>query len=123
MIFYIIKATIRPGHLDAFTAANAELMDFITTNEPHYAAYSFMNDDRTEVTYVNVFDDAEAMAMHQRLIADEGILDDLAPTFDTTSREIYGLLTPDLVQKAAGADGVFSGASAGTFDRHISTGD
>ena len=121
MVFYIVKANIKPGQLEAFTAANRATLAFISEHEPRYASYSFLNEDQTSVTWINAFDGPAAMARHFELAPEIEALGALMQTIEITDRQVFGALTPALATKLQGVGGVLVGASAGTRDRRIST--
>lgn len=91
-------------------------------NEPAYASFAYLTDDETQVTFMNVFSDPEAMADHFALVGEIDGLARLMGTIEITGRQVYGDLTPALVEKVTGADGTMDGALSGTFDRQVIVG-
>ncbi len=70
-LIFINTYPIKEGKLEDYKEATPEWFEFIETNHPrllHFASY--VNEDGTEVTTVQVHPDADSMDLQMRLIAD-----------------------------------------------------
>ena len=67
--FIVIRTfTIKEGKLEAFKQFLRELFKFIETNEPRLLAINaYVNEDGTEVTFIQVHPDAASMELHEKV--------------------------------------------------------
>jgi len=119
MIFYNIYATIKPDRLADLKDGIAQVFNFAEENEPAYAAFASIDPDEKEITFFNVFSDAEAMRTHYGLIPTIPGFAQIVASMDITRREIFGSLAPDLQAQAAGADLTCHETTLGISNRKI----
>ena len=67
--FIVIRTfTIKEGKLEGFKQFLRELFKFIETNEPRLLAINaYVNEDGTEVTFIQVHPDAASMELHEKV--------------------------------------------------------
>jgi hypothetical protein len=105
---FIFVATnkIRDGKLPAERQRVPGWVDYLATNEPRLIAFhEYVNDDGTEVEYVQIHPDAEAFEYHLQVVARSGR--PYTETLEgTISIRIYGTPTPAILDmlRTAGAD-------------------
>ena len=90
--FIVIRTfTIKEGKLEAFKQFLRELFKFIETNEPRLlASNAYVNEDGTEVTFVQIHPDAASMEHHEK-VAHEHTERGRREFLDaTTSLQVYG---------------------------------
>ena len=88
---FIATHRIRPGRLDAFSAAWRDLVGFVEASEPRLIAFNlYANEEGTEVTAVHVHPDVESMLFHMA-VARERIRDAYVDDLESTvSVQIFG---------------------------------
>jgi hypothetical protein len=87
---FISQSKIKEGRLDDFKRGLREMAEFIEANEPRVIAFeAYLNDDRTEVTGVQIHPDADSMAFHMET-AFEKIME-FDQYLDTQSVDVYGV--------------------------------
>jgi hypothetical protein len=118
---FVTTHTINAGLLDEYEAQHGPFIDFVRENEPRLIDFqAFMDEDRTEVTFLFVFPDAEAADAHMQ-VAREKIGQGLEVT-RTARLETYGTPGPVLGQvlranAEAGVPVSIKGAWRGGFQR------
>jgi quinol monooxygenase YgiN len=94
---FVTTHTINDGKLDDYLEQNREFVEFLEANEPGLQEFHvYMNDRRTQVTFLFVFPDAEAADVHMQ-VASEKIGRGLKIT-ETARLEVYGTPGPVLQQ-------------------------
>ncbi len=94
---------IREGRLDEFTALTEQYLQFVEAHEPDMLAhYAYLDEDRTEVSLVQVHPAAASAERHMQ-VAGELIGRGIALTEGTTRIEVYGRPGP-IVGKAVEAN-------------------
>src|SRR5258708_40193953 len=69
-LIFIATNRLKEGRFDAERQRVPELVRFIEANEPRLIAFNeYVNDDRTEVTVVQVHPDAASMEYHMGVVA------------------------------------------------------
>ena len=100
--FIVIRTfTIKEGKLEAFKQFLRELFKFIETNEPRLlASNAYVNEDGTEVTFVQIHPDAASMEHHEK-VAHEHTERGRREFLDaTTSLQVYGKPSNVLLERA-----------------------
>lgn len=118
---FITTHAINDGAAEAYEAQHGAFADFVNANEPDLLSFqAWMSDDRTEVTFIFVFPDAEAADRHMEIARDK-IGQGLEIT-RTARLETYGTPGPVLGQvlamnAQAGVPVSIKGTWRGGFDR------
>ena len=98
--FIVIRTfTIKEGKLEGFKQFLNELFNFIETNEPRLLAINaYVNEDGTEVTFIQVHPDAASMELHEK-VTHEYTKQARREFLDaTTSLQVYGKLSDILLE-------------------------
>ncbi len=119
MIFSNICATIKPGQVADLKEGIAQVLDFAQENEPGYAVFANIDADEKEITFFNVFSDAETMQTHYAQISVIPGFGQIVASMDIIRREIFGDLTPDLQAQAAGENLTHRETTFGMNNRKI----
>jgi hypothetical protein len=119
---FINTATIHEGKLEGWVKSFAEFSEFVEENEPrllHFATY--ISEEGTEATILQIHPDAESMAFHMQLVADHMTGSAEYLDFSQMRIQVYG--TPNepvlaQIRKLAGSGVPVAVASPhGGFDR------
>ncbi|MGH3367611.1 MAG: hypothetical protein ACRDOY_10445 [Nocardioidaceae bacterium] len=96
---FITTHKLQEGQLDEFTAMTERYTQFIEANEPNLMGhFTYLNEDRTEASLVQVHTDAASADRHMQVAA-ELIGQGVGHTDGNVRIEVYGTPGP-LVQKA-----------------------
>jgi hypothetical protein len=90
---------LRDGKFDAERQRLPELSRFIEANEPRLIAFNeFANEDRSEVTVVQIHPDAASMELHIGVVGDRA-RDAYAQTLEaTTGIQVFGTPTGNILR-------------------------
>ncbi len=96
---FIATNRLRDGSFDAERQRVPGLSDFIEANEPRLIAFNeYGNDDRSEVTVVQVHPDAASLEYHMGIIGDRA-RDAYAQTLQATTRiQVFGTPTANILR-------------------------
>lgn len=97
---FVSTAAIKEGQLKAYKQRFAETAELVEANESrllHFATY--VNDEGTEETTVQVHSDAESMASHMRLVAKHIQAAREVLDFTTLHIEVYGTPTDAVLEQ------------------------
>ena len=68
-LIFISTSTIKEGKLEGYEAYTREIVELVQANEPRLFAYStYLSEDRTKATTVQIHPDAESMMFHMQLM-------------------------------------------------------
>jgi hypothetical protein len=117
-LIFIATNRLKPGALAAERERVPELAAYHKDQEPRLIAYNEnANDDRTEVTVVQVHPDAESRAVHLDVVRERAARA-YAETLDaTTSIQVYGAADPAMLAALRAQTG--SGTSLSTKTLHV----
>ena len=105
---FITTHRIKPGRLDELAAATREYNDFIEANEPLVHAHvAYTDEDRGEISLVQVHPDAESADNHLRLAGEH--IGRAADLVETVAITVYG--EPGPAVSAALAHNAAAGAA------------
>jgi len=86
---FITTHRIRPGQLERFKALNAEYLALVEDKEPRMRAHcTYLSDDGTEVSLVQIHPDADSAEHHLEIVAPR--LADAAELVDNVAIEVFG---------------------------------
>jgi hypothetical protein len=109
-LVFVETFTIRPGRLDDFGRAAAEIVEFVAANEPQLLAYGiYVSEDGTEGTVLHVHPDYESVKRHGTVIA--AVVGRLVELTETPTLEIYGPLAEHRLAQIRGAMQAFGSVS------------
>jgi hypothetical protein len=115
---FIATNRLRDGSFDAERQRVPGLSDFIEANEPRLIAFNeYGNDDRSEVTVVQVHPDAASLEYHMGIIGDRA-RDAYAQTLQATTRiQVFGTPTPNILRMLEQQAG--SGVPLSIYPHHL----
>ena len=89
---------LKEGKFEDFKANSAALVDVVESNEPRIIAFNiYANEERDEVSVVQVHPDAESMTLHMQVVR-QHISDAYAESLDaTTNMMVYGEPNDDVL--------------------------
>ena len=109
-IVFISTHKIKEGQLHEFKKHSRRVAESIEAEKPGTVVFlAYLNEDRTEVSTVHVFPDAESMEFHMEGLADR--TKEAAEFVEFRRLEVYG--TPsdkvqEIMQRATGSGGSFT---------------
>jgi hypothetical protein len=117
VFIFIATNRVREGKFEAEKKRVPGWIDYIAANEPRLIAFhEFVNDDGTEVEYVQVHPDTDSFEHHLGVVEQSGRT--YAETLDgTTSIRIYGTPTPAILEMLGQATG--AGVPVTIFPEHL----
>jgi hypothetical protein len=96
---FIATNRLKEGKLEAERKRVPGLVEFIEQNEPRLIAFNeYVNDDRTEVSVVQVHRDAESMEFHMQTVAERATRAYAETLEATTSIQVYGTPSDAVLQ-------------------------
>lgn len=120
-IVLISHSKVRKGKLEAFRALSREVFAFMEAEKPGTVLhYGYLNEEETEIHFVHVFPDADAMDAHMVGAADRG---GRANEFiETYEFEVYGTPSEETLERLRQAPGVDVTVSSVGFGGYIRLG-
>jgi hypothetical protein len=96
---FIATNRLKPGAYEAERRRVPGLVEFIREGEPRLLAFNeYVNDDRTEVTVVQVHPDAASMELHMGVVR-ERAAEAYAETLDSTTQvQVFGTPSDAVVE-------------------------
>jgi hypothetical protein len=86
---FVTTHRIKPGGLERFTAMHDEYVDFVERHEPRMLGhFTYLSDDGTEVSLVQIHADPESAEHHLQLVAPR--LASIGDVVENTAIEVYG---------------------------------
>ena len=118
-IVFISHSTLKEGNLEAFRELSEEVFSVMEAEKPGTVLhYGYVNEEETEIHFVHVFPDADAMDAHMVGAADRvGKANEFIETF---AFEIYGTPSEEtlaMLRQAPGVDVVMSPVGFGGYIR------
>jgi quinol monooxygenase YgiN len=105
-IVFISHSALKEGKLEAFRELSEGVFSGMEAEDPRTVLhYGYVNEEATEIHFVHVFPDAEAMDVHMLGAAERGAR--AAEFIDTFAFEIYGTPSEEtltMLQQAPGVD-------------------
>lgn len=90
---FITTHRIKPDRQEQFAALHAEYVRLVEADEPRILGhFSYLNEDGTEVSLVQIHPDAESADQHLELVAPR--LASATDVVDNTAIEVYGAPGP-----------------------------
>jgi hypothetical protein len=104
---FIATNRLRPGKLEDERARVPGLVEFVEANEPRLIAFNeYASEDGTEVAVLQVHPDGDSMTSHMELIAERASRAYAETVEATTSIQVFGTPSDDVVdmlRRQAGA--------------------
>jgi hypothetical protein len=100
---YLNTTGVKQGQLEGWLKYFAEFAEFIEANEPrllHFGTY--VNEEGTEQTIVQVHPDPESMAFHMGLLAEHASAAGDYLDFSTARSQVYGEPDPAVLEQIRG---------------------
>jgi hypothetical protein len=96
---FIATNRLKPGKLADERKRVPDLVDFVAANEPRLLAFNeYANEDGSEVAVVQIHPDADSMAFHMGVIAERAAAAYAETVEATTSIQVFGLPTTDVLE-------------------------
>ena len=103
-IVFIGTHKIKPGKFDGFKERNREVARLLDADKPGTVAFlTYVNEDRSEVSFVHVFPDAKAMEAHMEGASDRA--KGAAEFLEFDRLEVWGRPSDTVVQTMKQASG------------------
>lgn len=88
---FVTRHRIKEGKLEELRELNQEFVEFVEANEPRLLAYyTYVNEDATELSIVQVHEDAASFAQHMQVAAER--IHGAIRLVDNDSIQIFGPL-------------------------------
>lgn len=118
-VVFISHATVKAGMLDSLRGRSLEMFHVLQAQKPGTVLhYGYTNDDESELSFVHVFPDADAMDAHFEGAGDRA---ESAADYITTYRfEVYGNASAEalgMLEQAPGVDLVVRPGGFGGYMR------
>ena len=120
MIIFMVEANVKAGLAGVLQTQLEKTTANIAQNEPDYGLYTYFNDDKTIVTFINMASDSDALANHfaQAKNDPEG-QKQLNSCIEITSMKLFGQLTPEVELMVSNMPLKHFVPDSGTFDRTL----
>ena len=87
---------IKPGKLDEYKRLSERCMEIVRTKDSGTLQYDiFVNDDRSEIVFVERYKDSQALIDHFAHLGDE-LLQAIMATTESVAGEVLGEVSPEL---------------------------
>jgi hypothetical protein len=115
---FIATNRLKPGAYEAERRRVPGLVDFIEAGEPQLLAFNeYVNEERTEVTVVQVHPDAASMELHMGVVGERAARA-YAETLDTTTQvQVFGAPSDAVLQMLRAQAG--AGVSLSVHAEHL----
>jgi hypothetical protein len=115
---FIATNRLRDGRFDAEQQRVQGLSRFIEANEPRLVAFNeYVNDDRSEVTVVQIHPDAASLEFHMGIVSDRA-REAYAQTLEaTTGIQVFGTPTENILRMLQQQAG--SGVPLSIYPHHL----
>jgi hypothetical protein len=117
-LIFIATNALRPGALEAEARRAVEFADFVAANEPRLLAFNeYVDEERSEITIVQVHPDAASMELHLELVRERATRA-FAETLEATTRvQVLGAPSEEMLRSLRRQAGDGFALSAAT--RHL----